>query len=350
MISDGLAEILSKEKPFRRDQIFRAWFDLNISGYETITTLPAPLRESLKAEAWITVKEIIVKQSKAGNTFKALLKLADDQTIETVLMARDSLKKSKDGKRYTICVSTQVGCPMNCAFCATGESGFCRNLDWREIVDQYRFWQKFLHDYLGAAKEKIDNIVLMGQGEPLANYENVKGALNLLLQYTDVGPSKITLSTAGIGEMMDKMIEDEDFPPVRFALSLHSAIESTRKIIMPSHRPGFLEFLPEWASRYHKHISSRAHFIGLEYTLLAGVNDDDNHLKALIKLASKMGRVRINLIPYNAAAGEFRGSSPEIIKKWHEALMAAGFTSTIRFSQGQDIEAACGQLKSRLKK
>jgi 23S rRNA (adenine2503-C2)-methyltransferase len=343
----SLQEILEKEKPFRRDQIFRAWFDLNISGYEKITTLPAPLRRALQDEAWITVKEIIIKQSKDGNTFKALLKLADDQAIETVLMARESLKKSKEGKRYTICVSTQVGCPMNCAFCATGESGFCRSLNWREIVDQYRFWQKFLHDSLGAANEKIDNIVLMGQGEPLANYENVKGALNLLLHYTEIGPSKITLSTAGIPAMMDKMIDDEDFPPVRFALSLHSAIESTRKKMMPSHQAGFLDFLPEWASRYHKHVSSRTHFIGLEYTLLAGVNDDEQHLKALIKLASKLGRVRINLIPYNVAAGKFRGSSGEIIKKWHEALMAAGFTSTIRFSQGQDIEAACGQLKLR---
>jgi 23S rRNA (adenine2503-C2)-methyltransferase len=346
----NLDTILLKEKPFRRDQIFRAWFDLNISGYDKITTLSAPLRGALQDEAWITVTEIILKESKAGNTFKALLKLADGQAIETVLMARDSLKKNKEGKRYTICVSTQVGCPMNCTFCATGAAGFCRSLEWREIVDQYRFWQKFLHDSVPGSKEKIDNIVLMGQGEPLANYENVKGALNLLLHYTEIGPSKITLSTAGIPAMMDKMIEDEDFPPVRFALSLHSAIESTRKKIMPSHKSGFLEFLPDWASRYHKHISSRAHFIGLEYTLLAGVNDDEQHLKALIKLASKLGRVRINLIPYNVAAGEFRGSSPEVIKKWHEALMAAGFTSTIRFSQGQDIEAACGQLKSRLKK
>lgn len=349
-----LFQILATEKKFRQDQVFRAWFDVNTDSYEKITTLPANLREKLKDKLWLSVKLHTLQKSKMDDTQKVLLKLEDGQLVEAVLMGRKSLKTDGGLDRHTICISSQVGCGMKCSFCATGKAGFSRNLTVEEIVDQYRFWSRYLNEKNGG---QIDNMVIMGQGEPLLNYENVKTALNIILKYTNIGPSKITISTCGIPAAMDKLITDKDFPPVRFALSLHSAVEATRVKIMPSHQPGFLTYLADWAKKYHSAYPSRAHFIGLEYIMLNKVNDSDKDLKALIKLAAQMGRVRINLIPYNpispfyqegegGVAGEFIGSYKETIEHWHEQLMKAGFVSTIRYSQGQDIAAACGQLRN----
>jgi 23S rRNA (adenine2503-C2)-methyltransferase len=238
---------------------------------------------------------------------------------------------------------------MRCAFCATGKQGFKRNLSAQEIVDQYRYAQKIL---VGEGA-RVANIVFMGQGEPLLNYENVKEAIKILLDNTDLGETKITVSTAGVVPAMEKMLTD-DFPPVRWALSLHSAIEESRKEIMPSNAPGFLEFVVKWANAYDKRFPSKSHFIGLEYIMLGNVNDDEKHLQALIALGKRIPHIRINLIPYNNISDEvvdnktvFARTPHERIEHWHEELMKAGFTSTIRYSQGQDIAAACGQLRNK---
>lgn len=347
-MSIDLFQILANEKKFRQDQVFHAWFDVNTDSYEQISTLPANLREKLKDKPWLSVKLHTLQKSRTDDTQKALLKLEDGQLIEAVLMGRKSLKTDGGQDRYTICISSQVGCGMKCSFCATGKAGFSRNLTAEEIVDQYRFWQRYLNEKNGG---EIDNMVVMGQGEPLLNYENLKTSLSIILKYTNIGPSKITMSTCGIPAAMDKLVEDKDFPPVRFALSLHSAIEPTRAAIMPSHQPGFLDYLVGWAKKYHLAYPSRSHFIGLEYIMLGGINDGPKDLKALITLASKLGKIKINLIPYNniSTAGlpsEFNESPKENISHWHETLMNAGFTSTIRYSQGQDIAAACGQLRN----
>lgn len=347
-MSIDLLQILAGEKKFRQDQVFRAWFDVNTNSYEEITTLPKELREKLKDKPWLSVKLHTLQESKIDNTKKGLFQLEDSKLVEAVLMGRKSLKSESGPDRYTICISSQVGCGMKCVFCATGKFGFARNLTAEEIVDQFRFWQKYLAKKSGG---EIDNIVVMGQGEPLLNYENIKAALNIILKYTNIGPSKITMSTCGIPAAMDKMLEDKDFPPVRFALSLHSAIEQTRASIMSSHQPGFLDYLVGWSKKYHQVHPSRALFIGLEYIMLGGINDGPKDLKALITLASKLGKIKINLIPYNnifndSVASEFKESPKENIAHWHESLMNAGFTSTIRYSQGQDIAAACGQLRN----
>ncbi len=345
--------------------MFRAWFDVNTDGYEKITTLPANLREKLKDKPWLSARLHVLHESKKDNTKKALLKLEDGRLIEAVLMGRKNLTTEGGRDRYTICISSQVGCGMKCSFCATGKAGFTRNLTPEEIVDQYRFWSRFLFDeesgmldFVPKTKSaqthsvgEIDNMVIMGQGEPLLNYENVKTALNIILKYTNLGPRKITLSTCGIPAMMDKLATDKDFPPVRFALSLHSAIETTRAAIMPSHQPGFLDYLVGWAKKYHQAYPSRSHFIGLEYIMLGGINDGEKDLKALITLASKLGKIKINLIPHNnistvSLPSDFNESPKENTAHWHETLMNAGFTSTIRYSQGQDIAAACGQLRN----
>ena len=350
----SLNEILIAEPAYRVKQIEKAWFDVSINNYEEITTLPVELREKLKNIPWLSLEVHTLLTSKLDNTRKILFKLQDGKFIETVIMGRMNIKEdAQEGEpdRYTICISSQAGCPMRCSFCATGKAGFKRNLSAEEIIDQIRYCQRIL------TKEnaRISNIVLMGQGEPLLNYENVKRALNVILKNTDIGETKITLSTAGIVPAMEQALEDATFPKVRWAVSLHSAIEETRKKIMPSHKTGFLDFLVKWANDYHKKIPSRTHFIGLEYIMLGGINDGEGDLKALITLCKKLPHIRINLIPYNYIGLEpidnvnfFNRTPPETINAWHETLMKAGFTSTIRYSQGQDIMAACGQLSNTI--
>ena len=375
--SDKLSAILASQPKYRQKQIETAWFDAALNSYDEITTLPAPLREQLKNIPWLSLTVQTLLTGKLDNTRKILFKLADGNYIETVLMGRKNLKKQEpdlssealvNGDRYTICISSQAGCPMRCAFCATGKSGFRRNLTAEEIVDQYRFCQRTLAaEGLPAGRQgaRVNNIVLMGQGEPLVNYENVKHALNTILKYSDVGATKITLSTVGYMPAMEKMLIDKDFPPVRFALSLHSAIEETRKKIIPTHKKGFLEWLVQWGNDYHKKFGNRTHFIGFEYIMLSGVNDDEKHLQALVKLCKRLPLVRVNLIPYNTTTDKttideinkleeqmgsnyriFERTPHTLIEHWHKTLMDAGFTSTIRYSQGQDIMAACGQLQN----
>ncbi len=349
-MNPSLTTIIANEKPYRLKQIYEAWFNPGFASYSDITTLSKELREKLINTPWLVVDPYALEESKGDHTKKALLKLQDGQMIETVLMPRDDKSKKDAEHRYTVCLSTQVGCPMRCAFCTTGKLGFKRNLQSEEIIDQFRFWQKEL--LKSDLKGQINNIVLMGQGEPLLNYDNVKTALNLFLKYTDIGPRKITLSTVGVPQMMDRLLLDPDFPAVRFALSLHTALEESREKIILSHQKGFLEWLVDWAKRYHARFPSRTHFIGLEYTLLENINDDEKHLKALVKLASKLGRVRINLIPYNTDPNNpslFQGSRREVIECWQTSLLDKGFTSTVRHSQGQDISAACGQLHNRVR-
>ena len=345
----SLEEIIESEPSYRRDQIYLAWFDKNIHSFSEVTTLSKSLRDKLVAEPWMTVKEKVLQTSKNDGTRKALLEFADGRVVESVLMPRISKKQIPgDRPRYTICVSSQVGCPMACTFCATGKLGFARNLSYREILDQMRYWQQILWE---KDEGEVDNIVFMGQGEPLLNYENVKLTLKILIKYANIGQRKITLSTVGVPESMTKMVTEKDFPAVRFALSLHSALAETRASIIPSNRPGFLDFLVEWAKKYHTAFPSRTHFIGLEYIMLKGINDDAKHLNALIKLVLKLGSIRVNLIPYNSSStkDEFQGTDMEIIQNWQKKMNNHDITCTIRRSQGLDIDAACGQLANKNK-
>ena len=345
----SLEEIIKSEPAYRLDQIYLGWFDKNIHNFSDITTLSKKLREQLTDEPWMTVKEKVLQISEIDGTRKALLEFADGRVVESVLMPRISKKQIPgDRPRYTICVSSQVGCPMACAFCATGKLGFARNLTYREILDQMRYWQQVLWK---KDEGEIDNIVFMGQGEPLLNYNNVKLTLKILVKYAKIGQRKITLSTVGVQESMHKMVTEKDFPAVRFALSLHSAIDESRKSIIPSNRPGFLEYLVEWTKKYHTAFPSRTHFVGLEYIMLKGVNDDAKHLNALIKLALKLGSIRVNLIPYNPSSckDSFQGTDFAEIQNWQKKMNDRNITCTIRRSQGLDIDAACGQLANKNK-
>lgn len=285
---------------------------------------------------WLTLSQVALLESVLHDTFKAILETADGKRIETVLM------QNARGF-WSICVSSQVGCAMACTFCATGKMGFTRNLSADEIIDQYRFWMYFLegrHDL----EQRISNVVYMGMGEPLANYENVKASLLAFLTHTDMGPTRLTVSTVGLIPMLRKILTDETWPPVRLAVSLHSADAKTRTDIMPSSYPKFLDDLAVWTGTYFEKFESRRRHLTFEYVMLAGVNDTPLHADKLIAFARKVGKVKINLIPYNDTKSKYATSESTALLGFEKRLLDARVDVTRRRTMGADIAAACGQL------
>jgi 23S rRNA (adenine2503-C2)-methyltransferase len=270
--------------------------------------------------------------------------------FETVLMGNAR-------EQWTVCVSSQIGCAMGCVFCATGKMGFKRHLTADEIADQIRFWREFLTKKPGIA-QRISNVVFMGMGEPFANIENVKTAIDLWIKYTDLGPTHITVSTVGILPALEKVLTDKTWPPVRIAISLHSADEKRRKTIVPSTEEGFLKKLADWCVRYGKIHGNRRHHLTFEYTLINEVNDSPEHATLLAKYIRLAGRApdgltpslsrggpKLNVIPLNAVAGSLlRKSQRNRIEQFKAIILGSGLDVTERRTMGDDISAACGQL------
>lgn len=322
---------------FRFKQLDEAVFHDNWQDWNDVSNLSVTIRNEINGTLlWMSCTQVRVFESKNKDTFKAVLRVDGGHLIETVLM-----KNPRD--QWTICVSSQIGCAMKCSFCATGTMGLTRNLSSDEIIDQVRFWKMFLAKRPEIA-QRISNVVFMGMGEPLANYEHVREALRLLLAYTDIGPTRITVSTVGLLPMMEKILMDEKWPPVRLAVSLHSADSDTRKNIMPSSYDGFLEKLAAWTERYFEKFDTKRRHITFEYVMLSGVNDTLLHAQALALFASKVGKVRINLIPYNATASEYHQSTVDQADTFLQYLKSKGVDATKRRTMGDDIAAACGQL------
>lgn len=342
-----LDRALSGEPSFRLRQAEEALFRPKWRSWADASTLSAMLRERLSSESpWMTIEPVAVLASRRGDTYKAVVRAADGARFETVLM------RNARG-HWSVCVSSQVGCAMGCTFCATGRMGLTRDLSADEIVDQYRFWTYFLADRDGdsgtsggdtEAARRITNIVFMGMGEPLANYENVRSAIRVILDHTDLGPTRIVVSTVGLIPMLDRLLKDPLWPPVRLAVSLHSADAETRKRIMPTSYDTFLERLADWTDRYFSAFESRRRHVTFEYILLEGVNDSEAAARKLARFANRIGHVRINLIPYNATANAYRRSGAEPISRFQAILESRGVTVTRRRTMGDDIAAACGQL------
>ncbi|OGI22199.1 MAG: hypothetical protein A2808_02315 [Candidatus Moranbacteria bacterium RIFCSPHIGHO2_01_FULL_55_24] len=329
---------LFKDVPeYRARQFASALFLPYLSGFEEVPGLPKAMRETLQENMrWLSLEPAQVFQGKKGDTHKAILRLSGGERIETVLM------QNARG-HWTVCVSSQVGCAMACTFCATGKMGFTRNLSADEIIDQYRFWLGYLHAR-PEIPQYISNIVFMGMGEPLANYAEVRTALNTLLTYTEIGPTRITVSTVGLLPMLERLLDDPEWPPVRLAVSLHSADGATRRAIMPSSYDAFLEKLLEWTGKYFEKFQSRRRHLTFEYVMLSKVNDSVRHAEALIRFARRVGKVRINLIPYNFTGEVYRDSLPGDFDRFEAKLREAGVQVTRRRTMGDDIAAACGQL------
>ena len=352
--ADKIKQLFPHEPAFRLKQIDEALFLPGKKGWEDVQTLPKRMRETLTREVpWLSVKEVKVMESAKKDTFKAVVEVAGGKRIETVLMqnARD---------QWTVCVSSQVGCAMRCTFCATGKMGLSRSLEADEIVDQIRFWKMYIassswHLAVGKLSQpdassqkpdasRISNIVYMGMGEPLANYENVKNSLNTILTQTDIGPTHITVSTVGVLPRLEQLLTDKEWPHVRLAVSLHSADPITRKEIVPTSHDRFLPTLLDWTKRYLELLGNRRHHLTFEYVMLHGVNDTEHHADALADFVRKVGQVKINLIPYNFTDSEFESTPRDDLQRFMNRLEAQGATVTSRRTMGEDIAAACGQL------
>lgn len=337
------SELFPSEKFFRWKQILTALFNPSLSNWGEISTLSKNMKDALQeAIPWYSHTVQTILNSKNKDTFKALLKLSDGKLIETVLM-----ENRRGG--WTICVSSQVGCAMNCQFCATGKMGLIRNLSADEIMDQYRFWNRFLHEH-PELPPRISNVVFMGMGEPLGNYENVKETIRTWLDYTDLGPTYITVSTVGVLPMLDKILTDPDWPHVRIAISLHSADPVTRKMIVPTSFENFLGKLQNWCQEYFKNLGNRRHYLTFEYVMLDGVNDSIHHAEALAKFANTLRHARFNLIPYNFTDSIYKRSSDQQIERFMNVLRNHDVNVTRRRTMGDDIAAACGQLVTEGKK
>ncbi len=330
-------ELFPSEKAFRWKQLEENLWKPGKKSWMDISNVPPAMREVLEKEVpWVSYKSSHILHSANGDTYKALLELEDGQKVETVLM-----QNRRD--QWTICVSSQVGCGMGCTFCATGKMGFLRNLTADEIMDQYRFWSAFLveHPMLG---QRISNVVFMGMGEPLNNYENVKLTIQKWLMYTDLGPTHITVSTVGVLPVLEMILTDPEWPDTRIALSLHSADPITRKEIVPSSFENFIPKLREWVLKYQQVHGNRRHHLTFEYVMLRGVNDTDHHAHELAKLVNELGDLKVNMIPYNFTDIGLERSLDSQIERFKEILEAAEVPVTVRKTMGDDIAAACGQL------
>ena len=329
------------EPKYRAKQIFTWLYKQRVSSFDAMTTLSQRLREQLTREAAIDRLAVADEQrSGSDGTIKFLFGLSDGMKIESVLIP--PRKESVDAeKRLTLCISTQVGCPLDCKFCATATMGFSRNLAAGEIVDQVLTVQAM-------SSKPITNVVYMGMGEPMLNYDNVMTSVDILSSEFGMGisPRRITISTAGYAEQIKRMADEGRKP--KLALSLHSLDNETRTRLMPITKKFPVEELLD-ALEYYSHKTRKN--VMFEYILFDGVNDGDDDVKKIIK-ASRRFPCRVNLIPFHSIvftnprgfSASLKGSPQERITRFAKKLRDAGIPVFVRHSAGEDIDAACGQL------
>lgn len=342
MIFDNIKNFIKEnDLPlYRIAQVREAVYHKGVSSWDEAVNLPADLREKLKKNFKILSFDVItVQSSKLDLVFKALLRLNDGSRIETVLM--------KPGKTWSVCVSSQAGCPLGCAFCATGKMGFKRHLTDEEISDQVLFWYQFLRKRnLG---ERVSNIVFMGMGEPLLNYVNVVKAIETLscADYLNIGQRHISVSTSGIADKFFNLAQD--LPQVNLALSLHNADDEERTRLMPVNRKYNLETVKEKLEEY---IARTGREVFIEYTVIEGENNSPAHVRKLGKWINSIKDnylLHVNLIACNPAVGKAVATDESTVKKFASTLKAMNINVSIRKSLGSDISAACGQLAAKEK-
>jgi 23S rRNA (adenine2503-C2)-methyltransferase len=325
------------EKPFRARQVLRWMHRSGQSDFDAMTDIARSLREKLKAEAEIIPPAVVSDKLSDDGTRKFLFDVGGGNAVETVFIPEDD--------RGTLCVSTQAGCALDCAFCSTGKQGFNRNLTAAEIIGQ--LWQA--NRALGArpdGERAVSNVVLMGMGEPLANFDNSVTALRLMLDDNAYGLSRrrVTVSTSGLVPVMDRL---RDACPVALAVSLHAPDDGLRDELVPINRKYPLRELMAACQRYLE--KAPRDFVTFEYVMLDGVNDSDEHARRLLRLTRDVP-CKFNLIPFNPFPGSpFRRSPSPRIRRFAEILMNAGIVTTTRKTRGEDIDAACGQLAGQVR-
>ncbi|MBQ4339517.1 MAG: 23S rRNA (adenine(2503)-C(2))-methyltransferase RlmN [Firmicutes bacterium] len=317
------------EKKFRAKQIFE-WMHKGVRSFEEMKNIPKELREKLTEKADLEALELeTVQESKKDGTRKYLFRLADGEFVESVLM--------KYSYGNTVCISTQAGCRMGCSFCASCEGGLIRNLTAGEILDQALSVSRDIG-------EKVDNVVVMGVGEPFDNYENLTGFINNINDKNgfNMGMRSITVSTCGLVPEIKRFAEE--YPQVTLAISLHAPNNELRNRLMPVNRKYDLKTLLTACREYVKITNKRITF---EYILIEGVNDSDKQAKELADLLKGI-LCHINLIPFNGVIGkEFVATKREKAEYFKETLRELGFEATVRRELGSDIDGACGQLRSK---
>lgn len=321
------------EKPFRAKQIYEWLWKKNAHEFDDMTNLSKKLRDQLENVFSIKNARVDLLQKSKDGTIKNGVKLHDGLVVESVLIPTET--------RTTACVSSQVGCSLNCEFCATAKLKRMRNLDVAEIVDQVALINNQSKEYFD---RPLSNIVFMGMGEPMMNYKNVVDAIRKIT--TDEGfgmsPRRITVSTSGIPKMIN-MLADENLK-VKLALSLHSAIETKRNDIMPFSANFPLSDIMDSLQYWYKKTASKITF---EYCVWGGINDGDDDIKALIKFCRQVPS-KVNLIQYNPIGeGKFDHRNIEAENRYVYQLENAGITTMVRKSRGSDIDAACGQLANK---
>ena len=321
------------EKPFRAKQVYDWLWSKNLHSIEEMTNLSKELREKIALEYTINPISVDLLQKSKDGTIKNGVKLHDGLLVESVLIPTET--------RTTACVSSQVGCSLNCEFCATAKLKRMRNLEVAEIVDQVALIDQQSKMYFD---RPLSNIVFMGMGEPMMNYKNVVEAIRKITTPEGLGmsPRRITVSTSGIPKMI-KMLADENLR-VNLALSLHSAIERTRNEIMPFSKKFPLTEIMEALQYWYQKTGNPVTY---EYCVWGGINDDDEHIKALIRYSKKVPS-KVNLIQYNPIGeGKFDHRSVEAEERYVRELSNAGINVLVRRSRGGDIDAACGQLANK---
>ncbi len=316
------------EKPFRAPQLLKWIHQKGLADFKEMSDLSKELRQKLAAGCEIRGPAIVFDRTSDDGTRKWLLQTNCGNRIETVFIPEDH--------RGTVCLSSQIGCALDCTFCATARQGFNRNLSVAEIIGQLRMASAALGDH-----QRISNVVLMGMGEPLLNFGNVVSAMNLMLDDAAYGLSKrrVTLSTSGVVPAIYRLRDTID---VALAVSLHAPDDELRNQLVPINRKYPLKDLIQACRGYAAGVKHRK--ITFEYVMLDGINDSPGHARALSRLLSQVP-CKINLIPFNSFAGSgYRCSGSDVIGSFQEILMSSGYITTVRKTRGNDIDAACGQL------
>jgi 23S rRNA (adenine2503-C2)-methyltransferase len=324
------------EKRFRAVQLYRWIHQKGQADFDQMSDLAKSLRGKLAGAAEVRGLPLISEHVSADGTTKWLFDVGDGNAVETVFIPETD--------RGTLCVSSQAGCAVGCRFCSTGHQGFNRNLATGEIVAQLWFAEHRLRQTLGLkdGERAIDNVVMMGMGEPLQNYSALVPALRTMLDDHAYGLSRrrVTVSTSGVVPMIDRLRDD---CPVALAVSLHAPDDTLRDHLVPLNRKYPIEELLDACVRYLS--AAPRDFITFEYCMLDGVNDTPEHAQALVKLLKTRLPCKLNLIPFNPfpASGLLR-SPRERVQAFAQVLQAAGIVTTVRKTRGDDIDAACGQL------
>ena len=322
------------EPKFRATQVLKWIHQFGADDFESMTNVSKQLREKLTQVAEIAEPEVLFQGDSKDGTRKWVIGVSGGNKVEMVLIP--------DGDRATLCVSSQVGCALDCSFCSTGKQGFNRNLSAAEIIGQVRIAIKSFGAVDPKGPRRVTNVVLMGMGEPLLNFANVTPAIDLMMEDNAYNLSKrrVTLSTAGVVPAIDRLSKVTD---VSLAISLHAPNDKLRDQLVPVNQKYNIDALLAACNRYLDGLADKR-VITMEYTMIDGVNDQLEHARELSRLLQKVP-CKLNLIPFNPFPGsDYRRSPRQQIEAFQRVMAKAGIVTTIRATRGDDIDAACGQL------